>query len=93
VAAEVRRVPNLRRYYLLKRLYAVQNDLEENVWVALQEAVAGTTLPATFPHRTALAGHGYSTVDDLDGADSDELVKIGFSSIHAKAIITAFANL
>ena len=86
-------VNNTRRYYLLKRIYARQNNIEDGAWIAKQLAIAGTALPATFPHLTALAEHGYTAVEDLDGADADELTRLGFGTHQAKAIMKAFANL
>lgn len=86
-------VNNTRRFYLLKRIYARQNNIEDGVWIAKQIAIAGVALPASFPHRAALAEHGYTTREDLDGADADELTRLGFGTYQAKAIIKAFANL
>jgi hypothetical protein len=86
--AEVKRS---RRYYLHKRLEArlYSFDDSEAFWRAKQEAEPGTPLAATLPHRSALADVGYSTVEDLDGADEAELVRAGLNQSQAKAIINA----
>jgi hypothetical protein len=80
-----------RRYYLHKRLQAAlyeESDIELT-WQAKQESEPGTPLPTSFPHRAALAAFGYTTSEDLDGADADELLRVGFSTDDAKAIIEA----
>lgn len=69
--AEVKRP---RRYYLLKRIYETRAESGlGNVWRAKQEGEAGVALPANFPLLAVLAAAGYETVEDLDGADADEL--------------------
>lgn len=69
--AEVKRP---RRYYLLKRVGESQAESGlANVWRAKQEAEAGVALPADFPLLAVLSAVGYETVEDLDGADADEL--------------------
>lgn len=90
MATEVRSV---RRYYLVKRLYARQLDLEESIWKAKQDAQLGESLPSNFPHRSALAELGYSAVEDLDGADIDELNGQGFTRLQAQAIFAALTPL
>jgi len=66
----------LRRYYLNKRSAAVlrQDDIA-SLWQGKQAAEPGTVLPDEFPSKAALATAGYTTKEDLDGADADELVK------------------
>ena len=82
-----------RRYYLHKRIAARQGLTEdlETVWQAKQEAEAGTALAATFPHRAALVAVGYSTAEDLDGADVEELRRAGFTIRQAQEIIGALS--
>ena len=87
-------VNNRRRYYLLKRLYAREHDLDsERVWQSKQEGIIGTAFPATFPLISALSTAGYSTVEDLDGADAAELCVAGLTSHEATAVLAAFSAL
>ncbi len=81
-----------RRYYLLKRLAARQQCLEEGVWQSKQEAAGGTALPDDFPFRAELATAGYTTADDVDGATTDELLEFaGLDARAAAAVIAAVA--
>lgn len=86
-----------RRYYLHKRLEArVQcggDDQLETVWQAKQEAEPGTPLPPTFPHLATLAPLGYTTTEDLDGADVCELERAGLSARDAEEVIAAISPL
>lgn len=84
-----------RRYYLSKRQYArsLDND-QDGIWRSKQEAEAGTPLPAGFPLLERLAECGYTAVEDLDGADENELVTVaGFRSREAKEVLAALAAL
>lgn len=84
-----------RRYYLHKRLQArlyEDSDLELT-WKAKQEAEPGTALPDDFPQLADLVELGYSTVEDINGADTDELALVGISSDTATAIIAAIPPL
>jgi hypothetical protein len=89
LAAEVgmAEIRNVRRFYLHKRLQSVPDDA--NVWQAKQEAEPGTPLAADFPLKADLAKVGYTTEEDLDGADQAELERAGFKSNQAKKIIAA----
>lgn len=80
-----------RRFYLLKRRAArsLGDKGLEGVWRQKQEAESGTALAATFPARAALVAAGYSTTEDLDGADTDELVAAGIPYHSAAAVIAA----
>lgn len=82
--AEIR---NVRRFYLHKRLTGDENT--RPVWQAKQEAQPGTELAADFPARADLAALGYTTAEDLDGADQDELVRAGLKPNQAKKVIAA----
>lgn len=83
-----------RRYYLLKRLAARRDCLEEGVWIALQTSYEGTSLPDDFPYRAELVAGGYSTVEDLDDAGPDELAEFAkLDSSTAKAVCAALAAL
>jgi hypothetical protein len=88
-------VPTARRYYLLKRLAArAAGEPLEHTWRTLQEAQPGTVLPTDFPSRTALEDSGYSTAEDIDGADTTELrEEVGINETQANAVIAAAAAL
>jgi hypothetical protein len=84
-------INTVRRFYLLKRLAAYsQGDKGlAGVWRQKQEAESGTALAADFPSRALLVAAGYSTTEDLDGADTDELVAAGLPYNDAAAAIAA----
>lgn len=84
-------VHTLRRYCLLKRRMAtaVDDEATADVWRAKQAEIAGTALDASVPHQTELATAGYTAVEDLDGADADELVAAGLSYRQATAVLAA----
>lgn len=73
---------------------AMQNGQLEAVWKYKQEAQPGTALPATFPFLADLALSGYTTREDLNGADEYELKRIALlDSIAAQTVLYAFAHL
>lgn len=82
---------NVRRYYLQKRRKAreIEDWALETVWQAKQEAEPGTALGARFPHRAVLSTAGYTTTEDLDGADRAELVTAGLTTREAQDVIGA----
>lgn len=84
-----------RRYYLLKRLAArEEGSLLETHWRAEQLAQPGTDLPAGFPSKAALEAAGYVAVEDVDGADWQELeAEAGINERQAQAAIAAAAEL
>lgn len=84
-----------RRYYLAKRQAAAAGNAPdlEAVWRSKQEAEAGTALPATFSLLAELATYGYTTAEDLDGADECELTTVGLSPTEAAAVLQAWALL
>lgn len=86
---------SVRRVYLHKRIAArAQLSNLEPVWQAKQEAEPGTALPASFPFLSELEAVGYTTREDLDGADADELVDhVSLSKRDAEAVIAAFQAL
>lgn len=87
-------IKSVRRFYLLKRRRARELcEPLEGAWQAKQEAEPGAALPATFPYLTELAEHGYTTVQDLDGANVTELGELGFSTLAAEAILAALEPL
>jgi hypothetical protein len=80
-----------RRYYHGQRVVA-SVDLDwalAGAWRWKQEQEPGTPLPADFPYAARLEPLGYTTYEDLDGADVPELMRLGFSSSEAKAILAA----
>lgn len=93
MASEIKRP---RRYYLLKRLEAnLQQDWAlGTAWQAKQEGEPGVALPSTFPCLAELTAYGYTTEEDLDGADSEELRDYaGLTSRQADAVLAALAAL
>lgn len=88
-------INNTRRFFLLKRIAAkAEADPLEGAWRHNQEAIGGTALPASFPYRATLVAAGYSTTEDLDGADAAELTKnAGLATRHANAVLAALAAL
>jgi len=73
------RVNTPRRYYHRKRMNARNEGSGEleGVWRYRQEeCTPATALPSDFPYRAELDAHGYSVVEDLDGADEYELMQI-----------------
>lgn len=95
MSAETDGVKSARRYYLLKRLAACAEGESAlaSVWRAKQEAEPGTLLLETFPSQATLEAAGYTTVEDLDGASTEELAELGLSSNQIDAIIAALAPL
>lgn len=83
-----------RRYYLAKRHAAADlgDTALEVVWQAKQEAEPGTALADDFPYLTRLQAAGYTTEEDLAGADADELQEQDFTSREAAAIVAAAAE-
>ena len=84
-------INTVRRFYLLKRrkARALGDKGMEGVWRQKQEAESGTALSATFPAADLLEAAGYTTEEDLDGADIDELVEAGIPYHDASAAIAA----
>jgi hypothetical protein len=85
-----------RRYCHRERMNARARDEGEmeGVWRAKQEAQPGTPLPVTFPFIAELAFAGYTTLEDLQGADRDELIAIALLSPRdADAVLDAYLRL
>ena len=89
-------VKTARRYFLLQA-QAEERQADPDfggVWRSKQQQVEGTALPSTFPHRARLVAAGYSTVEDLDGAEAPELVRqVRLSLREAQAVLLALASL
>jgi hypothetical protein len=88
-------VKSVRRYYLLERLAAdARYDYSiGSVFRAKQEAEAATALPSDFPSLSILVAAGYSTIQDVDGADVEELQCAGLTTKQAEAALTALTAL
>jgi hypothetical protein len=85
-----------RRYYLLRARAAAKigDSALASTWRTKQAGVEGEALPDDFPHASALAAVGYTTREDLDGADEDELAHdAGLGLRAAQAILAALAAL
>jgi hypothetical protein len=82
---------NLRRYALHKRRAAEEalSIAIRDVWAAKQEAEPGVILPSDFPSKAALSASYYTTYEDLDGADTNELVALGLTEKQAAAVLAA----
>lgn len=89
------RITTHRRYCLLKRLAAKAQQWTaiEAVWQGKQEAEPGDSLPLDFPLRARLVTAGYSTVQDLNGADAEELQDACFTARESAIIFAALAPL
>jgi hypothetical protein len=56
-------------------------------------AEPGVPLPATLPQYDRLIEAGYVTVEDLDGADADELVDlVGLRRAEAESVLAALED-
>lgn len=84
-----------RRYYLAKRhaAKAIGDKGLSLVWQQKQEAEPGTTLAASFPYASRLSAAGYTTKEDLEGADTRELYEQGFSTTEATYILAAVLEI
>ena len=82
---------SVRRFYLAKRHAAAScgDTALELVWEAKQLEQPGTSLPDDFPYAARLDEAGYVALEDLDGADEEELVEQGFTTREATAILAA----
>lgn len=66
----------------------------EGVWRSKQEAQPGTALPSNFPFLSTLDVGGYTTQEDLTGADTYELQRIALLGTRdAQAVLDALALL
>lgn len=84
-----------RRYYLLSAQSESLNSfgLELDLY-RKQIEEPGVPLPIDFPHRAALATAHYTTVEDLTGAGTQELIdQVSLTTKQADAVLTALAAL
>jgi hypothetical protein len=84
-------VSNLRRFYMLKRFAAetVGQRALADAWRAKHDATPGTALAVDFPARALLVAAGYDATEDLEGADSAELMAVGLTASQASAVLGA----
>lgn len=88
-------IGNARRYYLFAARSAVLENLglDSDLYGA-QQREPGTPLPTDFPFRDTLAAAHYTTVEDLTGAGTKELLNDArLSHKQAEAVIAALAAL
>lgn len=83
-----------RRYCLMKRFVAnrAREYANAQLWQNKQEAEEGTDLPSDFPHRSALEAAGYTTKEDIIGADDVELNDVAGLTLSAAAGVIAAAE-
>jgi hypothetical protein len=90
-------VGSVRRHRLLKwkAALALGDDELAAVWHAKFLATpAVTLLPVGFPSLVTLGAGGYVALDDVTGADADELVaNAGLTRTQANAVVAATAAL
>jgi hypothetical protein len=87
-------VKNYRRMLLLE-LHSAKATLEYGLVGALRgrrAVLSGTPLADSFPQYAALHAADYLCVEDLDGADADELVAHGLPRTQAQAVMTALGG-
>lgn len=80
-----------RRYFLRKYQKRVRDDTElgiASLYLAKQGLLEGQTYPDYIPYQEKLAAAHYTTLDDIVGADADELVEeAGLTRKEANAVI------
>lgn len=83
-----------RRYCLMKRFVASRAGETANaqLWQNKQEEQPGTALPDTFPYRSDLVAAGYTTKEDIIGADDVELNDVAGLTLRAAASVIAAAE-
>lgn len=93
----VERPVTYRRYCLLKRqqwLLDWEDSAMAGVWRSQQEAVPGNALPTDFPFLASLEAGGYTTREDLDGAEAPEIQRAtGLRHADTLVVLEAFDAL
>lgn len=86
---------SMRRVYLASARHFAQSDQHAtaDVYRAKQQAIAGDPLPENFPHLARLAELGYSTFQDIDGANADELTAAGLPRHQANEALARLAYI
>jgi hypothetical protein len=62
-------------------------------WRLKQKQEPGTALAGGFPASALLATAGYTCVEDLDGADVDELCDAGLSTALASKVLAELGGV
>jgi len=90
----VSELKSYRRYCLMKRVVATRSGETANaqLWRNKQEEQPGAALPDDFPHRSELAAAGYTTKEDIIGADDVELNDVAGLTLRAAASVIAAAE-
>ena len=79
-----------RRYAFLRYAYFYRiNDNMYLAWDGKRRLEPGTAIPTTFPARAALTAAGYLVLEEIEGADTDELTRAGLSTSQAAAVLAA----
>jgi hypothetical protein len=88
-------VYSVRRYYLLESLAADLRGEEAmaDLFRQKQQSVPGTALADDFPSKSLLASAGYTTIEDVNGADAEELECAELTPKQAQAALSAIAAL
>lgn len=89
-------VNSARRFYLLQAQFLEGDRNSESlkqVWWGKQEGQPGTAFPAGFPFQAELIAAHYKALEDLNGADQEELINQGLKFFQAKAVLAAFAEI
>ena len=84
-----------RRRYLSRELEAraEEDESDSSMWLGIRRAYPGTDFPVGFPAQAALTVARYEKLEDVIGADADELETQGLTAAEAKAVIAAIAEL
>jgi hypothetical protein len=65
------------------------DDGTDLLWDGKRRQVAGASIPTTFPARTQLLAAGYLVLEELQGANEEELTSAGLSATQAAAVVAA----
>ena len=83
-----------RRYCFLKhKNYLELEDELEDVWDAKRRSIPGTDISDMFPGVIELRAAGYLVIEEVRGANRDELSEIGLSSQQIDAVFAALEAL
>lgn len=88
------RVLNHRRYCFLKyRHYHELDDDLEYLWDGKRKTIPGTDISDVFPGAIELRAAGYEAIEEVQGADEDELTEVGLSNQTIQAVFAAIATI
>lgn len=83
-------IGNHRRYCYAKYRYWLPLDYNQALaWDGKRRTIAGTDIPASFPARSALLAAGYLVLEEIEGANSTELIDAGLTAPQAAAVLAA----